>query len=268
LIPADYGITLKSIQERVRQERSRAILAVNSSLILLYWDIGRLIVDRQAREGWGTKIIERLGRDLRMSFPEMHGFSTRNLQLMRRFAEEFSDSAIVQQLVALWDPYVFDFLAATDLSRERQVEQALVDHIQRFMLELGSGFAFVGRQVHVVVGDVDYFLDLLFYHLKLRCFVVVELKAVSFDPAFVGQINLYLSAVDDQLRHATDQPTIGLLLCRSKHQVVVEYALRGMTNPIGVAAWETTLARILPESLARNLPSVEEIEAELGGRDS
>ena len=148
--------------------------------------------------------------------------------------------------------------------REREVEQALVDHIQRFMIELGNGFAFVGRQVHVAVCGTDHFLDLLFYHLKLRRFVVVELKAVPFDPAFVGQINLYLSAVDDQMRHTTDAPTIGLLLCRAKHQVVVEYALRGMNQPIGVAGWETTLAKVLPEALADSLPSVEELEAELG----
>lgn len=263
LFPTDYGATLKAIQQRVRQERTRVILSANAALILLYWDIGRMIVERQSREGWGTKVIDRLGRDLRRSFPEMQGFSTRNLHLMRSFAAEYPDPAIVQQLVAQlpwghfaritqriknpearewymreaarqgWsrsvlelqllgnaferrgkavtnfaaslpcaesvkaievfkDPYVFDFLAVTDLRREREVEQALVDHIQRFMLELGNGFAFVGRQVHVAVGGVDYFLDLLFYHLKLRRFVVIELKAVPFDPAFVGRsISIY-----------------------------------------------------------------------------
>lgn len=257
LFPADYGATLKAIQQRVRQERTRVILSVNNAMIQLYWDIGRMIVERQNREGWGAKVIDRLGRDLRRSFPEMQGFSTRNLQLMRSFAEEYPDAAIVKQLVSQlpwghvvritqriktpqarewylreaarqgWsrsvlelqllgsaferrgkavtnfaaalpsaetakaievfkDPYVFDFLAATDLRRERQVEEAIVDHIQRFMLELGNGFAFVGRQVHVAVCGEDYFLDLLFYHLKLRRFVVIELKAVPFDPAFVG----------------------------------------------------------------------------------
>ena len=165
------------------------------------------------------------------------------------------------------DPYLFDFLGTADPRREREVEQALVDHIQRFLLELGAGFAFVGRQVPLEVGDQDFLIDLLFYHLKLRCYVVVELKAVPFDPAFVGQLNLYLSAADDLLKHADDQPTIGLLLCREKNKVVVEYALRHLKRPIGVAGWETKLVEKLPMALKGSLPTVEEIEAELS-RDS
>jgi predicted nuclease of restriction endonuclease-like (RecB) superfamily len=335
LLPSGYGTTLKALQQRIRQARARVILAANSALVLLYWEIGRTILERQTREGWGAKVIDRLARDLRRSFPDMQGLSPRNLQFMRSFAAGFPDEAIVKQLASQlpwwhvvrlmqrvkdpaarewymreavrqgWsrsvleiqmlgnaharqgravtnfetalelsesrraaevfkDPYVFDFLGTTDIRRERQVEQVLVDHIQQFMLELGSGFAFVGRQVPVRVADEDFYLDLLFYHLKLRRFVVVELKAVPFEPAFVGQINLYLSAVDDQMRHATDAPSIGLLLCRAKHQVLVEYALRDLQKPIGVAGWETTLAKVLPESLAGSLPSVEELEAELG----
>jgi len=162
------------------------------------------------------------------------------------------------------DPYLFDFLGTADPRREREVEQALVDHIQRFLLEMGAGFSFVGRQVHLEVGDEDFYLDLLFYHLKLRCYVVVELKAVPFDPGFVGKLNLYLSAVDDLLRHPDDQPTIGLLLCKSKNQIVVEYALRGFSKPIGVAGWETQLTEILPDEFKGSLPSIKEIEAELG----
>ncbi len=161
------------------------------------------------------------------------------------------------------DPYLFDFLGTADPRREREVEQALVDHIQRFLLELGAGFAFVGRQVPLEVGDQDFVIDLLFYHLKLRCYVVVELKAVPFDPAFVGQLNLYLSAADDLLRHADDQPTIGLLLCRGKNKIVVEYALRHLKRPVGVAQWETQLVEKLPKALKGSLPTVEEIEAEL-----
>lgn len=161
------------------------------------------------------------------------------------------------------DPYLFDFLGTADPRREREVEQALVDHIQRFLLELGSGFAFVGRQVQLEVNDQDFYVDLLFYHLKLRCYVVVELKAVAFDAGFVGQLNLYLSAVDDLLRHEDDQPTIGLLLCRSKNELVVEYALRHLKRPVGVAEWETELVAALPKALRGSLPSIEEIEAEL-----
>lgn len=163
------------------------------------------------------------------------------------------------------DPYLFDFLGTADPRREREIEQGLVDHIQRFLLELGAGFAFVGRQVPLEVGDQDFRIDLLFYHLKLRCFVVVELKAVPFDPAFVGQLNLYLSAADDLLRHPGDQPTIGLLLCHAKNKVVVEYALRHLQRPIGVAGWEATLVEKLPKALKGSLPTVEEIEAELSG---
>lgn len=162
------------------------------------------------------------------------------------------------------DPYLFDFLGTADLRREKELEQGLVDHIQRFLLELGAGFAFVGRQVHLEFATKDYYLDLLFYHLKLRCYVVVELKAVAFDPGFVGTLNMYLSAVDDLLRHPDDSPSIGLLLCRSDSKIEVEYALRGMQKPIGVASWETRLVKTLPEELKDSLPSVAEIEAELG----
>jgi len=171
------------------------------------------------------------------------------------------DSDLVEQVFK--DPYVFDFLGTADLRREREVEQALVDHIQKFLLELGAGFAFVGRQVNLRVEDTDFYIDLLFYHYKLRCFVVVELKAVPFDPAFVGTLNLYLSAVDDLMRQPDDKPTIGLLLCRSKRRLIVEYALRNIITPIGVADWETQITQSLPEEFSHSLPTVAEIEAEL-----
>ena len=161
------------------------------------------------------------------------------------------------------DPYLFDFLGTADPRREAEVEQALVAHIQKFLLELGTGFAFVGRQVRLEVGGEDYPLDLLFYHLKLRRYVVIELKARAFVPGDVGQLNLYLSAVDDLLRHPDDQPTIGLLLCRKKNKLVAEYALRGLDQSIAVAAWQTQLTETLPEDLRSSLPSIEEIEAEL-----
>lgn len=295
-----------------------------------------MILERQERAGWGAKVIDRLAADLREAFPDMKGFSPRNLRYMRAFAAAWPGHAIVQRVVAqlpwrqnlallerlgdpdarLWyaketlrhgwsqpilcmqiearaharqgmaitnfaetlpsgdsdlavqvfkDPYLFDFLGTADPRREREIEQALVGHIQSFLLELGTGFAFVGRQVPLEVGDQDFQIDLLFYHLKLRCYVVVELKAVPFDPAFVGQLNLYLSAADDLLRHPDDEPTIGLLLCRSKNKVVVEYALRHLKRPIGVAGWETNLVEKLPKAFAGSLPTVEEIEAELSG---
>ena len=333
-LPRDYAKTFGEIKQRIMQERLRVILAANAAMVFLYWDIGRMILDRQERAGWGARVIDRLAADLREAFPDMKGFSSRNLKYMRAFAAAWPDRAIVQEPLAqitwyhnitliekldaaadrLWyarqvaehgwsrnilvlqiegrahqrhgkaltnfqaalppadsdmaaqvfkDPYLFDFLGTADLRREREVEQALVDHIQRFLLELGSGFAFVGRQVRLEFASHDYYLDLLFYHLKLRRYVVIELKAVPFEPAFIGQINVYLSAVDDLLRHPDDKPTIGLLLCRSKDRIVVEYALRDLMKPIGVAGWETQIVEKLPEDLKGSLPTVEELEMEL-----
>lgn len=161
------------------------------------------------------------------------------------------------------DPYLFDFLATADPRKEREVEASLVEHVERFLLELGSGFAFVGRQVPMEVGGEHFRIDLLFYHFKLRRFVVVELKAVKFDPGMTGQLHMYLAAVDDALKQPDDQLTIGLLLCRGKNQLVVEYALRGSTRPMGVADWETRLVDKLPADLAGSLPTIEQIEAEL-----
>jgi predicted nuclease of restriction endonuclease-like (RecB) superfamily len=303
-------------------------------MILLYWDIGSLILDRQDKEGWGARVIDRLASDIRGAFSDIRGMSPRNLKYMRAFAAAWADRRFVQEALAqipwyhhiallekcrtfderLWyarqslakgwshsilsaqirsrvherqgkaisnfkralpssdsdmasqifkDPYLFDFLGTADPRRESEVEQALVSHVQRFLLELGTGFAFVGRQVLIEVGNRDFYIDLLFYHLQLRRYVVIELKAVPFEPAFVGQLNLYLSAADDLLKHRDDKSTIGLLLCRSKDKLVAEYALRDFKKPIGVADWETKLLGKLPKELKSSLPTVEEIETEL-----
>lgn len=335
-LPESYAAAVSEIKERIGTQRLGVVLAANEALVLLYWDVGRAILERQQSAGWGARIIDRLSHDLRAAFPDLRGLSARNLKYMRAFAAAWPDRSFVQQVAAqipwfhnvillnklkdartrVWyarmareqgwsrnvlalqidarlherqgkavtnfaatlppgdadlaaqvfkDPYLFDFLGTAAARTEREIEQALVDHLQRFLLELGAGFAFVGRQVLLEVGDRDYHADLLFYHLKLRRYVVVELKAVPFDPAFVGQMNLYLSAVDDLLRHADDQPTIGLLLCKSKDRLVVEYALRGFAKPMGVAEWETRLVDSLPQELRGSLPTIEEIEAELNG---
>jgi predicted nuclease of restriction endonuclease-like (RecB) superfamily len=171
-----------------------------------------------------------------------------------------AQSALAQQ--ALKDPYLFDFLTVGREAHERVLERELLAHVREFLLELGAGFAFIGSQVKLVVGEQEYFVDLLFYHLKLRAYVVVELKATAFKPEHVGQMNFYLSAVDDLLKHKDDQPSIGLLLCKSKNQLRVEYALRGYTKPIGVAKYETKLLESLPKELEGVLPTVEQIEAE------
>lgn len=333
-LPEGYAAILGEIKERIRAERLRVVMAANVAMVILYWDIGRMILDRQEKEGWGAKVIDRLSADLRKAFPDMQGLSPRNLKYMRAFAAAWPQKEIVQEPLAqipwyhhiallqkcrsreerLWyarqsalngwshnilsmqitaraherqgkattnfpatlppadsdmatqvfkDPYLFDFLGTADPRREREVEQALVDHIQRFLLELGAGFAFVGRQIHLEFADADYYLDLLFHHLKLRCYVVVELKIGPFEPGFVGTLNMCLSAVDDLLRHQDDKPTIGLLLCRSRNKVVAEYALRGFQKPRGVADWGTRLVKRLPKELQGSLPTVAEIEAEL-----
>jgi predicted nuclease of restriction endonuclease-like (RecB) superfamily len=167
----------------------------------------------------------------------------------------------------LRDPYVFDFLSLGKEAQERELESALVQHIEKFLLELGAGFAFVGKQFPLEVGGQDFRLDLLFYHLKLRCYVVIELKVDEFKPEYAGKLNFYLSAVDDLLRHPDDEPTIGILLCRSKNGVVAEYALRDINKPMGVAEWTQALTRSLPDPLVSKLPSIEQLEAELGAID-
>lgn len=332
--PEGYAEWLVELKTRIHTAQQRAALAVNRELVLLYWQIGRDILERQAQQGWGAKVIDRLSQDLRAAFPEMKGFSPRNLKYMRSLAEAWPDGQFVQQPVAqlpwghnvalldrlsdqdsrVWyaekaiqnnwsrnvlelqiesrlrersgaaitnfvatlpkpqsdlalesikDPYRLDFLGLTDDARERVIEGALATHTTDFLLELGAGFAFVGRQVLLNVGGDEFFIDLLFYHLKLRCYVVVELKGGKFKPEHLGQLSFYLTAVDMEVKHPQDNPTIGLLLCKSKNKVVAEYALRGNNQPLGVAEYQ--LIESLPADLEASLPSIEQIERELAG---
>lgn len=381
---AGYAPLLADLKDRVRHTQVRAALAASAEMIGLYWQIGHLIARMQEKEGWGRAIIPKLAADLAAEFPEMEGFSERNLGYMIRFAREYGPPAILQQPVAkpalpesgggtgspailqqaaakleagenvpplaaftateapailpqlaaklpwghhviliervknradrfwymqhavangwsrsilsaqikakahrasgkavtnfaatlppaqselaqqaLKDPYVFDFLTLSLAAKERDLEQGLIDHIQKFLVALGVGFAFVGRQYPLSVGGQDYRLDLLFYHLKLRCFVVIDLKIEAFKPEFAGKMNFYLSAVDAQLRHPDDQPTIGLLLCQENNRITVEYALRDVKKPIGVAQWKTRLVDSLPKNLRGALPTVAQLEREL-----
>ncbi|MBD1588373.1 MULTISPECIES: PDDEXK nuclease domain-containing protein [Pseudomonas] len=330
--PSGYPDWLAELKTRIHHAQQRAVQTVNRELVQLYWQIGRDILERQSREGWGAKVIERLAHDLRTAFPDMKGFSRANLMYMRAFAEAWPDAEIVQQAVGqlpwghnlvllaklkdsqqrlayaqkavehgwsrsvlgmhietrlleregqaqtnfearlpapgsdlahqtLKDPYVFDFLDVSREANEREIEAALVQHVTRFLLELGAGFAFVGRQVPLEVGGDDFFIDLLFYHLKLRCYVVIELKADKFKPEHLGQLGFYLTAVDAQMKGEHDAPTIGLLLCRSKNKVVAEYALRDSAKPMGIAEYQ--LMASLPAELQTTLPSIEQIEQEL-----
>ena len=331
--PDGYTEWLSDLKGRIHSAQQRAALAVNRELVLLYWQIGRDILARQAAQGWGAKVIERLAHDLRTAFPDMKGFSPRNLKYMRAFAEAWPEAAFVQEVLAqlpwyhqlalldklpgpetrrwyaaqaiehnwsrnvlvmqietrllersgtavtnfpaslpkpqsdlaresLKDPYRLDFLGLTDEAQERDIENALVKHVTEFLLELGAGFAFVGRQVMLDVGGDEFFIDLLFYHLKLRCYVVIELKAGKFKPEHLGQLGFYLTAVDRQVKSEQDNPTIGLLLCKSKNKVVAEYALGDKTQPMGIAEYK--LLESLPAELQTSLPSIEQIERELG----
>jgi predicted nuclease of restriction endonuclease-like (RecB) superfamily len=162
---------------------------------------------------------------------------------------------------AIKDPYIFDFLTLEEPFHERELETGLLAHVEKFLLELGQGFAFVGRQYHLDVGQDDFYIDLLFYHLRLRCFIVVDLKKGPFKAEYAGKMNFYCNVVDDRLRHPTDQPTVGLILCQDKNRLVAEYALKGVNKAIGVS--ENRLTRALPAELKSSLPSIEEIEAEL-----
>lgn len=333
-LPPGYAAILEELKDQIRKARTKAALAVNRELVLLYWRIGGQILKQQHEERWGSKVIDRLSLDLRREFPEMKGLSQRNLKYMRAFYEAYPDEAIVQQLAAqipwfhncvlldkvksqeerIWylrqiisqgwsrnvlvhqiesgvyhrqgravanfertlpapqselarqilkDPYNFDFLTLGREAQERDLEAALLSHLQEFLLELGVGFAFVGSQYHLEVGDQDFYIDLLFYHLNLRCFVVIDLKISEFQPEFAGKMNFYLSAVDDLLRHEEDGPSIGIVLCKEKNRVIVEYALKGINKPLGVADYQ--LSKALPEGLKGSLPSIEELEAELEG---
>ena len=332
----DYILWFSDLKQRISLARQKASLTLNAALLELYWEIGRDMVEKEEKAAWGSGLIERLSRDLTHAFPDMKGFSRRNLYAIRQWHLFYSArSAIVPQPVAqlpwghnrlivskikdyeeaLWyasaaneggwtrddlelkiekqeykrigraltnfphtlpavqsglaretlkDPYNFDFLGLEDEAQERAVEAALTDKITDFLLELGKGFAFVGRQVKLLVSDNEYFLDMLFYHLDLRCFVVIELKAGKFKPEYAGKLNFYLSAVDAQLKRPADNPSIGILLCKKKDKLEVEYSLKDINKPIGVSDYLLTHA--IPEHLATKLPTVAELEDELAAR--
>ncbi|HMO32921.1 MAG TPA: PDDEXK nuclease domain-containing protein [Lacibacter sp.] len=360
-----YKQLLVSIKQQVQSAQAKAALAVNSSLIQLYWNMGKMIAENQSLFEGRSNYVEQLAKDLRAEFPEMTGFSRSNLFYIRKFYRFYSSDSVqqavglnealpenstvqqpaapniehsVQQAVGpgfdlfvvpwgqhvvlldktksveeaffylkqtiennwsrailtlqieqdlysrqgkaitnfhqtlpekqalmagqiLKDPYNFSFLTLEAQAQELDVERQLTEHITKFLLELGKGFAFIGRQYPLQVGDKDYRLDLLFYHIRLRCFVVIDLKVVEFEPEFAGKMNFYLSAVDDLIKTNDDQPSIGIILCKNKNKLEVEYALRGMSKPIGVS--EFTVTQALPAELKSTLPTVEEFENEL-----
>ncbi len=323
-----YKVFLSSLKTRIRRAQMKAALAVNAELTLLYWQIGRDILERQNTEGWGSKVIARLAKDLKQALPDVRGFSRTNLMYMRAFAAAWPDEQIVQRCAGqipwrhnqalldklkdaeerLWyaqqslenawsrdvlimqiesdlyqrqgravtnfertlpepesdlmrqmvkSPYNLEFLGLDKEVQERELEDALVTHIREFLIELGVGFSFAGSQYRLEVAGDEFFIDLLFYHFKLRRFIVIELKTTDFKPEYAGKMNFYVAAVDDLLRHPDDKPTIGIILCRSSKSTIVEYALRDVNTPIAVSSHQ------LPEQLQDSLPTPEQLEMEL-----
>ncbi len=334
----EYSAWLVDLKRRIQEAQTKAVLAVNSELILLYWQIGNEILDRQNNQGYGTKVIDRLATDLQREFPGMKGFSPRSLSAMLAFARAWPDQEVLPQLVAklpwghnrvildkiktqserewyvkatiehgwsrnvlvhqietqlhkrqgaaltnfsktlpaqqaeiaqqlIKDPCVLDFMTLDATAKERDLEDALEQHVQKFMLELGKGFAFIARQRRMEAGDQDYYLDLLFYNTILHCYVVIDLKIDDFKPEYAGKMQFYLSLVDEQLKTDIDQASIGLILCKSKNGVIVEYALRESSKPMGVAEYQVRITQSLPSSLVDVLPSIGQIESEFSVRD-
>ncbi|GBC61390.1 DUF1016 domain-containing protein [Desulfonema ishimotonii] len=339
-----YKSWLKGLKQKVRQAQLKAAVSVNTVLLEFYWDLGADIVEKQKTAVWGSGFLKQLSQDLMAEFPDMKGFSLRNLKYIRQWYQFYADKiSIGQQPVAqlaklseplflqipwghnisivskcktteealfyvrktlkhnwsrnvlvhqienglykregkaitnfskalpspqsdlaqqiLKDPYNFDFLALTEDFNERELEKGLLRHITKFLLELGAGFAYMGQQVPLRVGERDFFLDLLFYHTRLHCYVVIELKTGDFEPEHAGKLNFYIKAVDEQFRKKGDEPTIGILLCKNRDKLVAEYALSDIHKPIGVSEYQLTQS--LPENLKSSLPSIEEIEAVL-----
>lgn len=332
MIDSIYPNLLQDIKQRILSSQLKAALSVNAEMIHLYWNIGNDIAQKQKEKGWSSKVIPLLAKDLKSEFPNLKGFSERNLGRMLAFYREYSDNSNLPQLVAklpwghnilliekikekdlrfwyaekciennwsrdildiqiksnlierqgksvnnfkttlpkplsdlanqtLKDPYIFSFLSFDQNIKERDLENQLIQHIAKFLLELGKGFAFIGSQYHLEISQKDYYLDLLFYHTKLKCYIVIELKNTQFKPEFTGKLNFYLSAVDTIIKDTTDNPTIGILLCKDKDNIEAEFALRGINKPIGIS--EISFVEKLPENLKSSLPTIEEIENEL-----
>ena len=363
----EYKQWLIEVKQKIRSTQIKAAIAVNSALIEFYWDLGKMIAEKETV--WGSKLVEQVSKDLKDEFPDMQGLSRSNLFNAKKFYLFYSKTilqqpvakvvqqpvgliqtsskqkdTIVQQPVALieqqpvaqipwghniliftkskdikealfyiqktiennWsrdslalqiktnlyarqgkaitnftntlpaphsdlakqtlkDPYVFDFLNLSEEYKEKDIEKQLTQHITKFLLELGKGFAFVGRQYYVQLNEKEYYIDLLFYHIPMQCYVVVELKNKDFEPEFAGKLNFYLTLIDKTLKRPNENPTIGILLCRGKDNLEVEYALQDIHKPMGVSEFQ--LEKLLPENLKSSLPSIEELEEELRKMD-
>jgi predicted nuclease of restriction endonuclease-like (RecB) superfamily len=349
---AEYKDWIQEIKSKIQSTQIKAAIAVNSTLILFYWELGKMISEKE--NVWGSKLLEKLSTDLKSEFPEMKGFSVTNLKYCKLFysffqinphavdeieisqqaVDEMQNTYLKQVTLIPWghnvliftksknreeaqfyiqetiinnwsrdvlalqiktdlykrqgkgvtnfkrtlpeplsdlaqqtlkDPYIFDFLTMSKPYHEKDIEKQLLANVTKFLLELGKGFAFIGRQYYINVGETDYYIDLLFYHVKLKCYVVIELKNTKFIPEYAGKLNFYLSAVDSLIKSESDNPTIGILLCRDKNNFETEFALRDINKPLGISEFQLT--EILPEELKSSLPTIEEIEQELSTKE-
>ena len=332
---AEYKNWLGSIKSKFQKSQIQASISVNRELLKFYWELGKEISEKEKQHSWGSKFLQELSNDLQTLFPEVKGFSKRNLKYIKQWYDFYSSNDIGQQVVAqlfsipwgqniaivskckdineaiyyventaknnwsrntllhqmksklyeregsavtnfeitlpkensdlametLKDPYIFDFLSLTKDFNERELEKSLIDNIAKFLLELGKGFAFIGSQYHLEVSGKDYYLDLLFYHIKLRCYVVIELKIGEFKPEYAGKVNFYLSLVDDTLKSDLDNPSIGIILCTEKDRIIAEYSLRNMTKPIGVSEYQ--VVEELPYEFKDTLPTPQELQDKL-----
>ena len=323
-----YKKVFSDIKKEISRAQYKAVQVVNRELINMYWNVGKVILENSK---WGNKFVNNLSVDLKLEFPQITGFSVRNLKYMRKLAEEYPDFEFVQQVVAqipwghniilldkiknkeernwyikqsitngwsrsvlimqissnlykrqaslqkvsnfsstlpdiqsdlalqtMKDPYIFDFISLKGKAKEAEIEKAMINRIKDVLIELGNGFAFVGNQYKITVGEKDFYIDLLFYHLRLKSYIVVELKAREFEPSDVGQLNFYLSAVNDLVKGEKDNPSIGLLLCKTKDKFTAEYSLKDINKPIGVSEYK--ILEDMPEYLQSQLPKIEDIE--------
>lgn len=328
----EYQAWLGEVKSRILDVHRRTLQHVNQELILLYWDIGKSVLSLQNQHAWGAKIIDHLATDLKVLFPDIKGFSIRNLKYMRAFAEAWADKQFVQQVLAqiswshnlilldkvkhsdirVWycqqalengwsrnamvhqienglyerqvnakknsnfhnklpaptsdlaqaiikDPYVFDFLRLDAGINELKLKSKLLSNLTNFLLELGKGFAYIGSEVRFEVNNDEFYVDLLFYHTRLHCYIVIELKTGKFKPEYAGQLNFYITLVDNKLKKSDDNPTIGLLLCKEKNHLVAEYALKGINQPMGIA--EYALTKWVPKDIESELPSLQDFES-------
>ncbi len=334
--PKEYKDFIGSVKERIRNAQYAALKAVNKELVGLYWDIGKMISEKQKELGWGKSVVETITKDLSTEFPEQRGFSTTNIWLMVQFYIEYEQHINLQSLIgeigwthniriftkcktpqerqfyivatqkfgwttrvlehqidnktyekyllnqtnyddlladkfqhqktlAVKDHYTFDFLELSEKHSERELEEGLIRNMQQFLLEFGGDYSYMGSQFRITLGSEEFYIDLLLFHRDLQCLVAIELKTGNYKPEYKGKMEFYLNVLNDFYRKPHEKEAIGIIICKNKSRLTVEYSLKNTKNPIGIASYST--GPELPEYYEKSLPSVEQIERGLGGLD-